>query len=379
MDIYMPILSDEELDKAIGADEISAITLDTSIIDKLGRNFSHPMLRNLRQFERIGVDVIFSDVVVREVQSHIKRDAAQSLSEVKKALLQHRKAWQLHETVEQLGETAKLSGDASEIARSRWNKFITDIKGRELEAAATLPLRALLDAYFYTQPPFEKEGKKKAEFPDAIALLSLEEWARRKNTKILAVGADGGWKAFAEESDYIIVLDDIAKLFGHYNRSDNFAAQRINNLIEQDKIPELADKIKNIVVEHFDDSSIQVEADSYVEFESEFIGVDVIKVEFMPGFQVIASDNNSIDIALEFHCQIRFNADFSWLIWDGVDREYILMGSDIISRREDNAFVEIVGRFSREFDDTPEIFHLEGSVFPDVPEFGTVEPNREYE
>jgi len=110
MDIYMPILSDEELDKAIGADEISAITLDTSIIDKLGRNFSHPMLRNLRQFERIGVDVIFSDVVVREVQSHMKRDAAQSLSEVKKALLQHRKAWQLQETVEQLGERRNCLG-----------------------------------------------------------------------------------------------------------------------------------------------------------------------------------------------------------------------------------------------------------------------------
>ena len=322
---------------------------------------------------------MFSDVVAREVQSHIERDAVQSLVEVRRALAQHRKAWQLDETVDQLGETAKLTGDANEIARNKWNKFVTDIKGRELEAADTLPVSALLDAYFYTQPPFEKEGKKKAEFPDAIALLSLEEWARRKNTKILTIAADGGWKEFGEKSKYIIVLDDIAKLFGHYNRSDNFAAQRINNLIELGKMPELIDQIQALVADHFDDSSIEVEADSHVGFESEFAGVDVIKVHFMPGFQVIASNDDSIDIALEFTCQIQFNADFSWFIWDGVDREFVSMGSDIISREEHNAFVEVVGRFSREFDDTPEIFDLEGSVFPDVPEFGTVEPRWEDE
>jgi hypothetical protein len=94
----VPILSDEQLDAAIEAEDIGAITLDTSIIDKFGRDFGHPMLRNLRQFDRIGVDVVFSDIVAREVQSHIERDAAQSVVEMKKALAQHRKAWRLDET-----------------------------------------------------------------------------------------------------------------------------------------------------------------------------------------------------------------------------------------------------------------------------------------
>jgi hypothetical protein len=373
--VEVPILSDEQLDAAIEAEVIGAITLDTSIIDKFGRDFGHPMLRNLSQFERIDVDVVFSDIVAREVQSHIERDAAQSLVEMKKALAQHRKAWQLDETLDQLGESAKLSGDASDLARKRWKKFVTDIKGRELATADTLPVHALLDGYFNTKPPFEKEGKKKAEFPDPIALLSLEEWARQKDTKVLAVSSDGGWKAFAETSDYIIIVEDIAKLFGHFNRSANFIAQRIESLVQHGKVHNFERQIKALIEEHFDDSSIEIEADSHLGFESEFAGVDVLEVKFMPGFQVIASDEDSIDIALEFTCRIRFKAEFSWFVWDGVDREYMPMGSDIVSREESNAFVEIVGKFSREFDDIPDILKLEGSVLPDVPEFGTVEPH----
>ena len=98
-------------------------------------------------------------------------------------------------------------------------------------------------------------------------------------------------------------------------------------------------------------------------------------MKFMPGFQVVASDEESIDIALEFTCRIRFKAEFSWFVWDSVDRDYVPMGSDIISREESDAFVEIVGKFSREFEDIPDVLELEGSVLPDVPEFGTVEPD----
>ena len=218
-------------------------------------------------------------------------------------------------------------------------------------------------------------GKRKAEFPDAMALLSLEEWARRKDTKVLAVSSDGGWKAFAESSDHIIVVEDIAKVFGHFNHSANFIAQRIESLVQCGKIPDFEGQIKALIEEHFDDSSIEIEADSYLGFESEFAGVDVLAVKFMPGFQVVASDEETIDIALEFTCRIRFKAKFSWVVWDSADRDYVPMGSDIISREESDAFVEIVGKFSREFDDVPDILGLEGSVLPDVPKFGSVEPD----
>lgn len=189
----MPILNDEELNAAIASGDIGAITLDTCIIDGFGRDFHHPMLRNLSQFAGTDTQVLFSDIVAREVQSHIERDAAQSLVEIKKALIQHRKVWHIEETIEELGSSAKLKGDPKAFACAEWEAFLVKIKGQQLEAADTLPARALLDSYFNAKPPFETEGKKKAEFPDAIALLSLEEWSRCRNTKVLAIGTDSGW------------------------------------------------------------------------------------------------------------------------------------------------------------------------------------------
>ena len=83
--------------------------------------------------------------------------------------------------------------------------------------------------------------------------ISLEEWARRKDTKVLAISSDGGWKAFADTSDHIVVVEDIAKVFGHFNRSANFIAQRVESLVQRGKIPGIEGQIKALIEEHFDD------------------------------------------------------------------------------------------------------------------------------
>jgi hypothetical protein len=167
----------------------------------------------------------------------------------------------------------------------------------------------------------------------------------------------------------------MAKLFGHFNRAANFIAQRIATLIEKGQIPELNDRIKDLLINHFDDSSLEVEASSHLQFETEFAGVDVLKVTFMPGFQVIAADEDTIDVALEFTCHIRFKADFSWSTWDSIDREDVPMGSDTISVEEKDSFLEVIATFERNFDDVPDIIELETSVAPDIPDFGDVEPD----
>jgi hypothetical protein len=263
----VPIFSDDELDKAIEAEEIGAITLDTNIIDKFGHDFGHPMLRNLDQFDEIGVKIVFSDIVAREVQSHIARDAAHSLLKVRKALAQHKSAWDLIQTLDELGSSSNISGSPTNFARAKWQRFISDTNAIEVVAAGTVSVDTLIGRYFDGKPPFEKEGKKKAEFPDAIALLSLADRAHARKTKVLAVSADDGWKKFAEASDQIIVVQDIAKVLGHYNRASYFIAQRISLLIEKGLMPSIGRQVKEILENHFDDSSMEVEADSDLRFE----------------------------------------------------------------------------------------------------------------
>jgi hypothetical protein len=63
----MPKLTDEELAAAIGAGEVGAVTLDTSVFDKYGDNLRRGTLRSLEQFRGTNTNVVFSDVIIGEV------------------------------------------------------------------------------------------------------------------------------------------------------------------------------------------------------------------------------------------------------------------------------------------------------------------------
>ena len=70
-------------------------------------------------------------------------------------------------------------------------------------------MKRLIAMYFEPSPPFEGTGKKKNEFPDAIALITLEDWAREPEKKILAVSKDHGWVSFAEKSEFIDINKEL--------------------------------------------------------------------------------------------------------------------------------------------------------------------------
>ncbi|MCZ7018809.1 PIN domain-containing protein, partial [Salmonella enterica] len=59
--------------------------------------------------------------------------------------------------------------------------------------------RKLFELYFGNRPPFHKSNDKKYEFPDAVALLSLEAYA--ENSGILVVSSDKDWITFCNSSE----------------------------------------------------------------------------------------------------------------------------------------------------------------------------------
>ena len=89
-----------------------------------------------------------------------------------------------------------------EVAQRRLDEFYERCDAIVIPAD-TASSREVLDPYFKHQPPFEAMGDKKLEFPDAYALVSLEQWAQAQGCKVLVVSKDEGWKAFCEESEYL--------------------------------------------------------------------------------------------------------------------------------------------------------------------------------
>ena len=91
-------------------------------------------------------------------------------------------------------------------------------------------IKSLIDMYFLHQAPFKEIGNKKNEFPDAIALLSLQSWAEKNNKKLLAVSSDKDWMDFS--TDHINVIDDLAKAMDILNKQTNEALDSIIHEIE---------------------------------------------------------------------------------------------------------------------------------------------------
>ena len=67
----------------------------------------------------------------------------------------------------------------------------------------------LFECYFEQMPPFRGGRDKKHEFPDCMALLSLEDYANRAGIQIVVVSKDIGWKQFDEKSEYLYCMDSI--------------------------------------------------------------------------------------------------------------------------------------------------------------------------
>ena len=59
----------------------------------------------------------------------------------------------------------------------------------------------LMNAYFTSEPPFSNTGRKKREFPDAIALFSMEQWRKKNKADMIAVSQDSDWEKFSAVTD----------------------------------------------------------------------------------------------------------------------------------------------------------------------------------
>ncbi|MCA6115206.1 DUF4935 domain-containing protein [Bradyrhizobium sp. WSM 1738] len=81
----------------------------------------------------------------------------------------------------------------------------------------------MLRRYFTIEPPFSRGELKKTEFPDALALLSLEAWASRHHTTVLLVSRDTDWQAFAAASKHLVVIADLSAALDCFNAAGSFA------------------------------------------------------------------------------------------------------------------------------------------------------------
>jgi PIN domain len=365
--------------------DYAALTLDTCIFDQYGLELDKGLLKRLDQFQGDSFDLIMCDIVHSEIDKHLKQKARETQAQISKAL----KAANPHLGIGEANilEVQKLlsSPAVDEISKIRLENFIAATGTQIINAAEYVNVADLTDLYFSDEPPFEASGSKKNEFPDAIALLTLEAWAKRENKKILAVSTDRGWKDFAEKSDWIDVKDDLGKCIEAFQvkNAPSFVARALRLDLLNSTQSKYQIAIANAIAESMHGAGIEVEAQSSYYFESDDAYADYVTHDILNDacgklkVSLVEGQDQCVvvSISCEVHCKV--HASFELQAWDSIDKEYIAMGSIDSSQSEwyhTDVLITLVGNVIEGLD-AMEIDEIEVLETISHADFGQIEPD----
>lgn len=95
---------------------VAAISVDTAVFDRYGCNLDHAVLARLDQFKKGGVNLILSEVVVKEVTSHIALAASETKRKLASALKRHDRRWVLGKDLDALRKELQVDIDPAVAA-----------------------------------------------------------------------------------------------------------------------------------------------------------------------------------------------------------------------------------------------------------------------
>ena len=267
---------------------------------------------------------------------------------------------------------------SSDLCEMQVDKFLNESKAVVVDADDHINVSDVLECYFDASPPFHHDNPKKNEFPDAIALLSLEAWAMDEETELVVVSRDADWAAFCNESDRLHLVKDLATALALFQTPD----EAVRSLIEElrgmlnDPASEIFSRIEE-EIRNFDWAShVTSDIESQFQCEEDDSEVELRKCEFVDGPKAIVVtdiDEEAVSIIFAIQVEGEYTANFSFQKWDSVDRDYISMGDGSVER-DFNVSVAVVLRIQNKSTD---LENIEWEIEPDSLHFylGELEPD----
>lgn len=366
--------------------DYGAISVDTSIFDEKGLNFESGILKTLEQFNGKPSHLVLSEIVIREMHAHLKKKAKDARASVVKAIRES----QAHLSV--IDKNAQVASDAlmpkiddGEVAKARLEGFVKNTGAEIIPAAGRVELAEIIQKYFQAEPPFEESGKKKNEFPDAIALMSIESWAKENDTKVLAVSKDRDWKKFAEQSNHIDVVEDLAEAISKFQPHSSAIdyCTNIAKLLPAEKPEKLYESIQQHLSEQVAEIEPYPEATSQFFYEPDYVEVVLNSFDFVlkergsAALQPVQGQNNTLIVEAKIAVSAEASTSFSLAVHDSVDKDYVPIGSSSAST-EMEFEAEVLLTFEGDFDkgtEHVELVNFELLSSPNNVDFGDIEPD----
>lgn len=376
--------------KVLGG-EITALSIDTCIFDEKGKRLNDGVFKHLEQFKGNAFRLVFSEVTIKEVLSHISKEAEEAKQKMVSALRRVGFFWPLETDHKALAEKMLGGEFPKSVASKQVKDFVTRCGAEIIDAKKSVDLSVVLSRYFNVQAPFETASEKKSEFPDAIALLSLEAWATMQDTAVLLVTKDKGCKRFCDESARLVAIDDLTDALKLVQERDQHCinlCQSLEAAIAAGQYPNLIKEIEDAIADDFD-IDWNPEADAAYYYDADMQDVELLSARFSgpagkPEFKAVDYRGDMLVVQVEMEIAVEATCNFSFSVRDGIDRDMVYIGGNEVTTKAETV-VDVLLTFSQLADQTPQIDEIElvsgyrtidfGTVGPD---YGDEDPNGEY-
>jgi hypothetical protein len=232
-----------------------------------------------------------------------------------------------------------------------------------------------LRRYFAAAPPFSTSEIKKNEFPDALALLSLEAWAEQNNTTVLTVSRDKDWQTFADASNRLICVSDLGVALDYFNQEARFIVTRAVGLLRQGAAADLFDEIESSIERFLETFDPEVDGYASLDYDVENLEPSLQHWEVAEGDpKILYAHGDTVVFALSLNALVNFSATFRYSVFDGVDRDMVDIGSDT-KEVEQAITIPVVISIDREIDPEPVVHRIDITPPRVVIEFGSIDPN----
>ncbi|AXI03454.1 PIN domain-containing protein [Aquirhabdus parva] len=373
-----------------------ALTIDTNTFFTHGMLLKHGILKQLEQFSDSPIKLIFPDVVFREIGKHLAEKISDVVRNVNATIKSAHQYLEVDEDTLSKFQIFFDIGSPENFSHTQLESFKIRCGARVITAKEYVDMHSLLELYFSTSYPFEDNGKKKNEFPDAIALLTLESWAAKNNFRVLAVSKDKGWNNYCKTSETIDCYEDLVEaisyLLSQTPSISQVFRQSIERIILEIQIAlmddsksdsELNDRLGDVISEYVENSAPSIVADIDVDFDIEEARISYLSHTFvsrkydLPTVKLVNLKDNKL--VFNTRCEIFYVAEATcnFFVWNPIQKNRVLIESKQIYH--DSSYITNV-LISFDFDSPTlklselklENIEIEDSI--DYLDFGTLKP-----
>jgi hypothetical protein len=377
----MPHLTSIEIKKAISDGRLSLLTLDTSIFIQYQIGLEHGLLRRLSQFADSEVDFILSDVVINEISAHMLAAIEKGDKQLKDAIKESGSARNLSTTMRQsVIASITTTETPKECASRRLIDFQTHTNFTVASTARLVSADDLFSSYFDLKPPFENKDNKKHEFPDAMALLGLEAYAKKEAKLLLAVSADKGWREFCLLSDWLVYERELDVALSLFQSAASVVGASFSKRLIDDDAARLVPYIEAELAQFVDGMEIYIDASASFYFETELDTKEYLSFKFRDGPTLKLVDQDEEEELFVFQTAIDVDmivsSSFYFQVRD--DGEYFTIGDTYQTKNFDQKMsiaITICGDPTGDYD----VIEIEVLDYEKWVDFGQIEPGYDEE